>query len=88
MLCRPAALALSGTLFPMQKTIFDTLVVNTLMRARSSRLLHAAALAPVTAAVVLGAGALALAGAVALWLGVPRLPLLAVLAESAERESQ
>ncbi|MGB6276237.1 MAG: MFS transporter, partial [Rhodococcus sp. (in: high G+C Gram-positive bacteria)] len=42
----------------------------------------------VTAAVVLGAGALALAGAVALWLGVPRLPLLAVLAESAERESQ
>ncbi|WP_306437674.1 MULTISPECIES: MFS transporter [unclassified Rhodococcus (in: high G+C Gram-positive bacteria)] len=42
----------------------------------------------VTAAVVLGAGALALAGTAALWLGVPRLPLLAVLAESAERESQ
>lgn len=42
----------------------------------------------VTAAVGLGAGALALAGAAALWLGVPRLPLLAALVESAERESQ
>ena len=42
----------------------------------------------VTAAIVLGACALAVAGAVALWLGVPRLPLLADLTASAERERQ
>lgn len=40
----------------------------------------------VTAAIVLGAGALAFAGGAALWLGVPRLPLLADLAASADRE--
>ncbi|MGB7385954.1 MAG: MFS transporter [Rhodococcus sp. (in: high G+C Gram-positive bacteria)] len=42
----------------------------------------------VTAAIVLGACALAAAGAVALRLGVPRLPLLADLTASAERERQ
>lgn len=41
----------------------------------------------VTVAVVLGASALASAGVTAVWMGVPRLPLLAVLVESADRES-
>lgn len=42
----------------------------------------------VTSAIVFGACALSAAGAVAVWLGVPRLPMLVELTAAAERERQ